>query len=181
MRAGGFDCVKWALGEDMAIARAMRRSGLRTVLARRVCHQTLGQRSLSDVWQRQLRWMTIWRVQLPAALLADFFGSAIPAGIAGAVAAPLIGLSPASAFAGSVTAWFGIEFILCAVKGWPISFWSPFAFLAREFFTLALWLRAWMSNEVSWAGTKYRVRSREAQPAPTLSNEYDVAAREKPQ
>src|SRR5205814_7588790 len=103
-----------------AIARVMRQSGLRTVLARRVCHQTLGRRSLRDVWQRQLRWMTIWRVQLPAAFLADFLGSTIPTGIAGAAAAPFIGLSPAAAFAGSMVAWFGIEFILCVAKGWPV-------------------------------------------------------------
>src|SRR5437763_17058214 len=119
--------------------------------------------------------MTIWRVQLPAAFLAEFFGSAIPTGIAGAVAAPLIGLSPAAALAGSVVAWFGIEFILCVVKGWPISFSSPFAFLAREFLTLALWLCACMTREVSWAGTKYRVRRREAPPAPKLSDEYAFA------
>jgi ceramide glucosyltransferase len=180
MRAGGFDSLKWALGEDMAIARVMRQSGLRTALAGRVCHQTLGPRSLSEVWQRQLRWMTIWRVQLPAAFLADFLGSAIPTGIAGAVAAPLIGVSPAAAFAGSLVAWFGIEFILCIAKGWPISVWSPFAFLAREFLTMVLWLRAWKSNEVSWAGAKYCVRKREAPPAPKLSNEYDFAAPGKP-
>jgi ceramide glucosyltransferase len=177
MRAGGFDCLKWALGEDMAIARAMRQSGLRTVLARRVCHQILGPRSLTEVWQRQLRWMTIWRVQLPAAFLADFLGSAIPTGLAGAAAAPLIGVSPAAALAGTLIAWFGIEFILCVAKRWPISFWSPLAFLAREFFTVALWLRAWMSSEVSWAGTKYRVRGREEPPAPKAANAF--AAREK--
>jgi len=117
MRAGGLDCLKWAVGEDMALARAMGRLGLRTVLADRVCDQTLGRRSLVDVWQRQLRWMTIWRVQLPAAFVVDLLGSALPTALAGALAAHLIGASPAVVFTSTLLGWFTLEFLLSAVKG----------------------------------------------------------------
>ena len=157
-RAGGLDCLQWAIGEDMALARAMRALGLRTVLADRVCDQTLGHRSFADVWQRQLRWMTIWRVQLPAAFVVDLLGSALPTALAGAAAAHLVGVSPAAVFATTFIGWCGVESILCAAKGWPISFWSPLAFIARELLTPALWIRALVSNEVRWAGANYRVR-----------------------
>jgi ceramide glucosyltransferase len=166
MRAGGFDCLKWAVGEDMALARAMQQLGLRTVLAGRVCHQTLGHRSLRDVWQRQLRWMTIWRVQLPAAFVVDLLGSALPTGLAGAVAAPLIGSSPAAMFAGTFAGWFAIEFLVSAARGWPISLWSPVAFLARELLTPMLWFCALVTREVRWAGATYRVHGRKT-PAPS--------------
>jgi ceramide glucosyltransferase len=123
--------------------------------------------------------MTIWRVQLPAAFLADFLGSAIPTAIAGAVAAPLIGLPPSVAFAASVVTWFGVEFSLSVAKDWPISFWSPLAFLAREFLTPALWLCAWVTRDVSWAGSKYPVQRRATPAGTKLSDEYDFAPREK--
>jgi ceramide glucosyltransferase len=159
LRAGGFDCLKWAVGEDMAIARAIRLLGLRTVLADRLCDQALGARSFVDVWQRQLRWMTIWRVQLPAVFVVDLLGSALPTAFAGAVAAHLIGMAPLTAFAVTFLGWCGIEWALCAIKRWPVSLWSPAAFLVRELLTPALWFRALMRNDVRWAGADYRVYS----------------------
>jgi ceramide glucosyltransferase len=179
MRAGGFDCLKWAVGEDMAIARAMQQLGLRTVLAGRVCHQTLGHRSLRDVWQRQLRWMTIWRVQLPATFIVDLLGSALPTALVGAVAAPLIEISPAAVFAGTFAGWFAIEFLVSAARGWPVSLWSPLAFLAREVLTPALWLCALLTRQVRWAGATYRVHGSKT-PAPLyLSADSDAYARGK--
>ena len=177
MRAGGFECLEWALGEDMALARAMQKLGRRTVLADRVCHQLLGPRSLRDVWQRQLRWMTIWRIQLPAAFIADLLGAALPTALAGSAAASLIGVSPAAAFAGTLIAWVATESILCMAKSWPISLWSPFAFVVRELLTVPLWLCALVTNEISWAGAKYRVQRRAARPLLKLSNENDACAR----
>lgn len=161
-RAGGFDCLKWAVGEDMALARAMRRLGLRTVLADRTCDQVLGRRSFAEVFQRQLRWMTIWRVQLPAVFIVDLLGSALPTAFAGALAAHLAGLSPTVVFAATLLGWCATESILCAVKGWPLSLWSPLAFFARELLTPVLWLRALATNKVHWAGTTYRVRTSRA-------------------
>lgn len=163
VRAGGFESLKWAVGEDMALARAMRVLGLRTVLADRLCSQPLGSRSLADVWQRQLRWMTIWRVQLPAVFVVDLLGSALPTAFAGAVCAHLIGMSSMAAFTGTLVGWCAIEMVLCAAKGWPLSVWSPLAFFARELLTPLLWLRALVSNEVHWAGGRYRVRGATAQ------------------
>lgn len=176
-RAGGFDCLQWAVGEDMALARAMRALGLRTVLAERVCDQTLGYRSFADVWQRQLRWMTIWRVQLPAAFVVDLLGSALPTALSGAAAAHLIGISPAAVFATTLLGWCGVESILCAAKGWPISFWSPLAFIARELLTPVLWIRALVSNEVRWAGANYRVRRNRRSQAVEFSRQPYVFAR----
>jgi len=177
-RAGGLDCLKWAVGEDMALARAMRLLGFRTMLADRLCDQTLGRRSFVDVWQRQLRWMTIWRVQLPAVFVVDLLGSALPTAFAGAVAAYLIGISPAAAFAVTLGGWCVVETILSAAKGWPVSFWSPFAFLARELLTPALWFRALVSNKIRWAGVNYRVRGSKRPKALEFSSKARVLARE---
>ncbi|MGH6878871.1 MAG: glycosyltransferase [Rhizomicrobium sp.] len=160
MRAGGLECLAWALGEDMALAQAMGRIGLRTVLADCVSHQYLGRRSFSGLWQRQLRWMVIWRVQLPAAFIADILGSAIPTAAAGAAAATLFGFPPEIVAVCTVAAWFFAESVLCAAKGWPISLWSPLAFLGREVLTPILWLRACTTSEVRWAGAVHKAARR---------------------
>ena len=178
-RAGGFDRLKWAVGEDMALARAMRGLGLRTILADRECDHPLGYRSLADVWQRQLRWMTIWRVQLPAAFVFDLLGSALPTACAGAVAAHLAGLAPTSVFVATLVGWCALESILCAARAWPVSFLSPLAFLARELLTPLLWFGALMNNEVRWAGANYRVRTHEGARTVELLSEPSVFARGK--
>jgi ceramide glucosyltransferase len=153
MRAGGFGALAWALGEDMALARAMGSLGLKTVLAARTSHQKLGQRSFSDLWQRQLRWMVVWRVQLPIVFVGDVLGSALPTAFAGAVAAPLMGYAPGTIVLGTLAGWFCLESLLCAAKGWPFSPWSALAFVAREALTPVLWLRACTTSNVLWAGT----------------------------
>jgi ceramide glucosyltransferase len=152
VRAGGLECLAWSLGEDMALARAMGRLGLRTVLAHRLGRQTLGSRRLSEVWQRQLRWMVIWRVQLPVVFLGSILGSALPTAAAGAIAAPLLGLSPVGVAAITLFAWFCLELLLCIARRWPVSVWSPLAFLGRELLMLALWVRSCTTNKVLWGG-----------------------------
>ena len=157
-QAGGFAQLAWALGEDMALARAMKVLGLRTVLADRVGSQPLGERRFSDFWQRQLRWMVIWRVQLPAVFIADLLGSALPTAIAGAVAAAVVGYPPFLVLAGTLVFWFCVESVLCALKKWPLSIMSSLAFVGRELLTPMLWLRALTTAEVVWAGQVCRAR-----------------------
>jgi ceramide glucosyltransferase len=168
VRAGGLERVAWALGEDMALAQAMDSLGLRTVLASRVSHQPLGVRRFSEFWQRQLRWMLIWRVQLPAAFAGSILGSAIPTAAAGAFAARLFGFDMISVAVGTLVFWLALEAVLCAAKGWPLSLWSPPAFLAREILTPILWFRACTTRDVFWAGSMCRAGHRppDAGPAP---------------
>jgi ceramide glucosyltransferase len=168
VRAGGLEHIAWALGEDMALAQAMDSLGLRTALASLVSHQPLGARSFSEFWQRQLRWMLIWRVQLPAAFAGSILGSAIPTAAAGALAAKYFGFDMISVAAGTLVSWFALEAVLCAAKGWPLSLWSPLAFLAREILTPVLWLRACTTREVYWAGSICRAsyRPSDVGPAP---------------
>jgi ceramide glucosyltransferase len=152
LRAGGFERLAPALGEDMALAQAALSLGLRTVLAPRLSHQPLGARSFADFWQRQLRWMIVWRVQLPAAFFGDILGSALPTAAAGALAARLFGFDAPAVAAATLVGWFVLESALCLVKGWPFSAWSLPAFLAREVLTPALWVRACSTRKVAWAG-----------------------------
>lgn len=168
-QAGGFESLAWALGEDAALADAMAGLGLRTVLAARVSYQLLGSRSLGGVWERQLRWKSIWRVQLPFAFVGWIFTSALLTAVAGAVAAPLLGVSSWAAAVATLGCWFVLETLLCVLKGWPVSLWSPIAFVTRELLGLLVWLRALVASEVTWAGNTYRLSRRESRPRPVAS------------
>jgi ceramide glucosyltransferase len=158
MRAGGYNALAWALGEDMALARALHSVGLRTALATRVSTQRLGSRALREIWQRQLRWMIVWRIQMPAAFVGDLLGSAAPTALAGAAAATLFGIAPWFVAGSTLAGWFALECLLCAAKGWPLALLTLPAFLCRELLTPLLWLRACTTREVEWAGRVQRAR-----------------------
>ena len=131
-KAGGLDSLAWAIGEDEAMQQAFAAIGLRTVLSDRISRQLLGVRSLHDVWQRQLRWMLIWRLQTPGVFVGDFLASALPVSLAALVAAPLVGLTPLTArrrLWASGSCWNRC-FVFARAGLCPL--WSPPAFLGRE-------------------------------------------------
>ena len=156
-KAGGLEGLAWAVGEDEAMQQAFAAIGLRTVLSERTSRQLLGRRSFTDIWRRQVRWMLIWRWQTPAVLIGDFLASALPVSLAGALAAHLAGIMPLTVMLGTLGLWFVLESLLCLCKGWPISLWSPLAFLAREILTLAVRIRALTTREIIWGDGHIRV------------------------
>jgi ceramide glucosyltransferase len=159
-RAGGLPALAWAVGEDEAMQTAFAGIGLRTVLSDRTSRQILGRRSLGAIWQRQLRWMLIWRLQTPAVFIGDFFASALPVSAAAALAAPLIGRAPWVAMLSTLALWFVLESLLCLIKGWPLSAWSLPAFLGREILGLAVHVRALTTRTIAWGGNRLRVSAR---------------------
>jgi ceramide glucosyltransferase len=161
-RAGGLEGLAWAVGEDEAMQNAFARIGLRTVLSESTSQQILGRRSFAQIWQRQLRWMLIWRWQTPAVFVGDFFASALPVSFAGAMAAPLIGVHRWAAMAATLLLWFLLESLLCLVKGWPLSLWSLPAFVGREILGVAVHVRALTTRDIHWGGRPVRVSPRTA-------------------
>ena len=156
-RAGGLEALAWAIGEDEAMQQAFEKIGLRTVLSDHTSAQLLGPRSWTDVWQRQLRWALIWRIQTPGVLVCDFLLSALPVSLAAALAAARVHIAPGLAAAETLIFWFVVECLLSLIKGWPLSIWSFPAFLGREILSLAVRLRALTTREVNWGGVRHVV------------------------
>jgi ceramide glucosyltransferase len=155
-RAGGLAGVAWALGEDCALTQAMSGLGLKTHLVDRLVRQSAGERRWREVWNRLLRWKLIWRVQAPLVFVGSLLCSATTASAAGALAAPLMGVSPWLAALATLLVWWAVEAVLCAIKGWPLSARSPVAFVERELIDLLVWLRALTTSQVAWAGAQCR-------------------------
>jgi ceramide glucosyltransferase len=170
LRAGGFDAISHTVGEDNALAKAMRRIGQRPVFSHRSVRQELGARSFVDIYQRQLRWSVIRRNDELISFLAEPICQAFPAVVAGAVAAPLVGATPFFGLAATFGLWFCLETLLSMAKGWQLSFAAPAVFIAREAVMLAVWVNAWMTDRVVWAKDKVHARVA-AKPSPPAHEE----------
>jgi len=170
LRAGGFDAISHTVGEDNALAKAMRRIGKRPVFSHRPVRQELGARAFDDVYQRQLRWMVIRRNDELLSFLAEPICQAVPAVIASALAAPLVGVAPTAAASATLLLWFTLETLLSVAKGWQLSWAAPAVFVVREATMLAVWLNAWVTDQVVWARDSVNARAG-AKPSPVPHEE----------
>ncbi|MGJ0394308.1 MAG: glycosyltransferase [Methylocystis sp.] len=170
LRAGSFDAISHTVGEDNALAKAMRRIGQRPVFSHRPVRQELGARRFQDVYQRQLRWSVIRRNDELTSFLLEPICQAFPSLVAGTLAAPLLGVTPFGGFAATFALWFALETLLSLAKGWQLSYAAPAVFIIREAMMLAVWVNAWMTDKVVWAKDKVHARAA-AQPAPHAPEE----------
>jgi ceramide glucosyltransferase len=167
--AGGIAALASTVGEDNAMGKALARLGLRTVFSHRVVLQELGQRRLADVYDRQMRWAVIRRDEERLAFVGEPLSFVLPAVLAAAIAAPLVGAAPLLAAAATIVGWFAAEAFLALAKGWRLSLAAPAAFLCREILLPYVWLSAWLTNKVVWAQGTYVAKPTSGLPsAPAL-------------
>lgn len=159
-RAGGIGVMGSTFGDDLALAKALRRVGLHTVFSGGVVYRVMARRTLREVWDRQLRWMVIRRGGSPLAFLAEPFFSAGGAALAAALAGPTLGLAWWAPAAASLAAWLATDMLVVVGRGWGWSWRFPLACLCRELLIAGLWLRAWSAPTVSWAGGRFEVNQR---------------------
>jgi ceramide glucosyltransferase len=157
-RAGGPAALAYTIAEDTALARAMATVGLRTAFAEVTVDQEIGARTLRDVYARQARWAVIRRAEEPVTFLLEPLACPLPAAVAGALAAPLLGVAPLVAASATLVGWYLLEVGVTALKRWEVAPWTPTAFIGRDLVLLAAWSRAWTTREVTWAGTRRDVR-----------------------
>jgi ceramide glucosyltransferase len=153
-RAGGVSALSYTVAEDSALQKGMASIGLKTVFAGAPVDQEIGARRLRDVYDRQARWAAIRRREVPYSFPLEPVACALPAALAGALAAPLIGLSAMDGFGLTITGYFLAELGVTALKRWTISPWAPVAFVGRDLVFLAAWAAAWATREVVWAGQR---------------------------
>ena len=158
-RAGGVRALSHTIAEDSALQKCMDAIGLKTVFAGVPVDQEIGARRLRDVYDRQARWAAIRRKEAPLSFPVEPVACALPAALAGALAAPLIGLGAIDGFGITITGFYLAEFGVSVCKRWSISPWAPIAFLGRDLILLAAWAAAWATREVIWAGQRKAVHA----------------------
>ena len=158
-RAGGVRALGYTIAEDSALSRALGGLGLRTVFSENTVDQEIGARTVGEVYARQARWAVIRRNEEPTTFALEPLACPLPAAVAGALAAPLLGLGAVAGFAATLLGWYAIEVAANAAKRWELSPWTPTAFLGRDGVLLLAWTRAWFTRSVVWQGERQDVRA----------------------
>jgi ceramide glucosyltransferase len=157
-RAGGIKAMSDPLADDTALSMALARHGLKTVFSHRTVAQETGARSFTQVYERQLRWSVIRRKNERFTFPLEPLASPLPVAVGGALAAPLVSYPAWLGFSLTLLLWLCAETGFAVCKGWEVSWWSPLAFLGREILALMVWLRAFTTHNVIWAGARIDAR-----------------------
>jgi ceramide glucosyltransferase len=153
LEAGGsIEALAAEIAEDAAATKLIRRQGFNAHLVDRPFQQPLGKRRLRDVWSRQLRWARLRRATFPFFFAPEIFTTSLLTFIAAAVAAPEFGIDPIVGAVLAAAFCYSAEAILALVAGWPLSWRSPAAWLARDVLLPFLWARGWSGRNVMWRG-----------------------------
>ena len=151
-RFGGLAVLGNALAEDAAATHLMRGLGLRVRLTPLPFAQPVGRRSLTEVWNRQLRWSRIRRDGFPGLFGAEPANGAVLPGLLCLGALAGAGLSPALGL-GYLGLWYAAEARLMRRAGWP-SGWQDIAVLPlRDLMIPAIWGATFLRRGFDWRGT----------------------------
>lgn len=170
--AGGIEALGAEIAEDAAATKIVRAHGLDVRLVDRPFEQPLGPRSLTQVWDRQVRWARLRRATFAIFYAPEILtGSTLPI-IAGVAAASSYDLDPLSVFSALVFIWYGAEAFLACVAGWHLKWQSPFAWVLRDALLPVLWVEGWVGNTFVWRGNDMSVAKDDAaNPIPGSSRE----------
>jgi ceramide glucosyltransferase len=166
-RAGGLAALASEPAEDAAATKIARKAGLRVRLVAKPFEQPLGQRSLSRVWQRQLRWARLRRDTFGGLFAVEILsGGVLPLGAAAALA--FAGDLAWTTVGGLVFVWYGAEILLTRLLGWPLSWRAPVLLLLRDLLLPGLWLQAWVGHTINWQGKVIDLRANRRGRAPIV-------------
>ena len=165
-RAGGYAAMGTEPAEDAAATKAVRRLGLNVRLARPPFMQPLGVRSALSVWARQVRWARLRRATFPLLFAPEILSGLFAPLLLLAVACHGAGWPMLPVLLGFAAAWYACEAALARVAGWPLTAWSPMAWLVRDAALPAVWFAAWAGRSFSWRGQSLEaVASQSTRPA----------------
>jgi ceramide glucosyltransferase len=150
--AGGPAVLGRDLAEDVAATKLVRSAGLRVRLAQHPFPQPIGRRGFVQVWSRQLRWARVRRAGFVWLFAPEILTGAVAPAVATLALVALGALNPWVFVAGFV-AWYGLEWALARVAGWPAGLRDLVTWIMRDVLIPALWCCAWAGRGFVWRGT----------------------------
>ncbi|KQP62612.1 ceramide glucosyltransferase [Methylobacterium sp. Leaf111] len=160
---GGIRALASEIAEDAAATKLVRAAGAQVHLVAVPFDQPLGQRTLAEVWSRQLRWARLRRVTFPLFFAPEIgCGPLLPfaAALAAAPSIPLAGL-----LLGLTGLWYGAEIALAVRARWYRHPRLLLAFLIRDALVPALWVSAWLRGAIVWRGNPMDIRTKASEPS----------------
>ena len=154
-RIGGFEPLLPLLADDHALGEAVRRVGLQVVLSPVIPVHVMQERTLTSLWQHELRWARTVRLLNPT----GFAGLAFTHPLAWALLA--LALAPgglslavlALVLAARLALAQGVDQALGLATGWRRWAWLP----ARDMLSAIIWLAAFWPGSVVWGAHRYRL------------------------
>lgn len=148
---GGLQALGRDLAEDVAMTKLIREQGKTVRLTRHLYTQPIGTKSFDKVWARQVRWSLIRRQGfLHLFLLEMVQGPVLPLIIcAGLITA---GAIQAWSLVSLLVIWYGSEWALARIAGWPATPRDLAAFVLRDALIPAIWGITWTQKGLVWRG-----------------------------
>jgi ceramide glucosyltransferase len=160
--AGGIEALGSEIAEDAAATKIVRAHGLDVRLVDCPFKQPLGPRSVTQVWDRQVRWARLRRATFPIFYAPEILTGGILPIAAGMVAASSYDIDPLPVFAVLFFIWYGAEALLARLAGWHLGWQSPFAWMLRDALLPVLWVEGWAGNTFVWRGNDMSVAKADA-------------------
>lgn len=157
---GGLVQLGREMAEDVASTKLVRSEGMSVRLARVPFPQPIGRKSFASVWGRQLRWAKVRRLGFPLIFAGEVLSGFVAPTLALAALAAM-GIVGWAMVPGFVALWFGAEWLLARIGGWPASPRDIAMWMLRDALIPALWAAAWASRDFTWRGN--RMESADAQ------------------
>lgn len=155
---GGFKAFTACLADDYAIGEAVRATGLRVVVGRQVVVHRCTERTLTDLFQHELRWARTLRTIDPRGFAGSFLTNPLPFALLAALTADLI---PGLAWIGFATLCITIA-CRCVLQ-WQvertlgISTARWLLMPARDLLSFVVFCTSFLITDVVWRGHRYRV------------------------
>lgn len=154
-RIGGFEPLLPLLADDHALGVAVRAIGLKLVVSPVIPAHMMSEKSLSSLWNHEIRWARTLRVLNPA----GYVGLALTHPLAWALLA--LALAPgaltltnlALVLAARLTLARGVDRALAVPGGWRRWAWLP----ARDLLSAAVWVAGLRRGGVVWGTERYRL------------------------
>jgi ceramide glucosyltransferase len=156
-RIGGLEPLLPLLADDHALGAAVRRVGLQVVVSPVIPAHLMQEKTLTSLWQHELRWARTVRMLNPG----GFAGLAFTYPLAWAVLA--LAMAPgalslamlALALAARLLLAQQVDQALGVPTGWRRWAWLP----PRDLLSAAIWLAALWPGSVVWGAHRYRLGS----------------------
>jgi ceramide glucosyltransferase len=155
---GGIRTLGAEIAEDAASTKLVRGAGLKVNLVDTPFQQPLGNRSVRDVWLRQVRWARMRRKTFPVHFAPEILaGGALPL-ITGCYAALLLDWNVALVGLAILAVLYSAESFMALRNGWYFSWRIPFLFAMRDLMLPAIYVDAWLLDDFVWRGNAMSVR-----------------------
>jgi len=157
-RFGGINILARYLAEDYMAGEAVKRLGLKVILAEDPVPQIIGQLKFKEFWSRHIRWGRIRKSQAFIAFMVEPFLLSVVSSLIGCVLfRSLFSVSPFYFIAGQMTVWFIFEIPTLIRSGSKINLEVFVIWLFRELLAFPLWINIALGNTVKWRGKELRL------------------------